>query len=118
MAPPLSAKTIVCPHCGEEIPHTREEWGGWMVDLEAGETTKAGARVTLTTMEMKVLAVMVRSQGRVTPRWALMALYENSRTPLKSIDVIIHRLRRKLGPFCETRDGTGRRLRAVSEMAQ
>lgn len=103
--------SIVCPHCGDTITQKPDEWGGWFVDIETRDVRRNGVPVALTWMEARILATMIRSQGRTTPNWALQSLFEESSAcPEKMVDVLFHRMRIKLGEFCHTEFGAGKRL--------
>jgi len=71
-----------------------------VVDLDRQEVRRAGALVALTGAEFKLLAALVRAEGRILSREALLdALYGEAEAGVldRTVDVYIRRLRDKLG---------------------
>ncbi|WP_130470138.1 winged helix-turn-helix domain-containing protein [Candidatus Magnetaquicoccus inordinatus] len=94
------------------------QFGLLRMDVAAFRVWSADREVRLTTMEFKLLALLLERRGRVQTREVLMNdvwgidSYVQSRT----VDVHIDRLRKKLGQaeqYIETVHGMGYRLRAV-----
>jgi len=82
-------------------PQTRRvTFEGWSFDHEGyAVVSESGAAMTLTAGEACVLERLLEARGRVVPRDTLRASLsrcESSSSP-RSLDVVIHRLRRKLG---------------------
>ena len=76
------------------------EFGSWRLENGAGKlTTPTGAVVTLTKSECDLLGALVRRIGETVTRAELMALMSNREWSgaERSVDVMIGRLRRKLG---------------------
>ncbi len=75
-------------------------FAGWQLDLSAYElTSPEGARVFLTTREFQLLAALVQSPQQVLTRDKILDLLAGRDwTPIdRSIDVLIGKLRKKLG---------------------
>ncbi|MFD4530267.1 winged helix-turn-helix domain-containing protein [Streptomyces sp. NPDC058470] len=82
-----------------------------------------GSPVSLTPLEFRLLAALLRSNGRVVSREDLRAgLGEWAGSRSRSVDLHIHRIRRKLGPrgaaLLTTEWGVGFRLRATPTPAR
>jgi len=85
-----------------EIPPSRAvaRFAGWQLDLPAQElTSPTGASVFLTTREFQLLAALVEHSQRVLSRDSILELLSGRDwTPIdRSIDVLIGKLRKKLG---------------------
>jgi two-component system response regulator CpxR len=76
----------------------RIEMNGVALDPASREVTAAGKRVDLTTFELDILEMLMRSAGRVLSRDQLMEnFYNRKATPFdRSIDMHISHLRKKL----------------------
>ena len=87
-------------------PDPRRRLGAWIVDLEARTVVRASANAGLTRGEFDILARLIEADGGIVSRDDLLAIV--SRRPfeadLRSVDVLISRLRRKLGDGAEDRD--------------
>ncbi len=74
--------------------------GDWDVDLEARTVCGAGVDAGLTRGEFDILACLIAAGGAIVSREALLAAI--SRRPeeadLRSVDVLVSRIRRKLQP--------------------
>ena len=87
--------------------------GEVVVDFPARSASHAGVRVPLTAQEFAVLGCLVRNRGRLVTRAMLEALLHPGEIPLADtvsnvIDVIVLRLRKKLGhDLITTRRGQG-----------
>ena len=87
--------------------------GDVMVDFPAHTTSHAGVRVPLTAQEFAVLGCLIRNRGRLVTRAMLEALLHPGENPPADavsnvIDVIVLRLRKKLGhELITTRRGQG-----------
>ncbi len=87
--------------------------GEVVVDFPARAASRAGVRVPLTAQEFAVLGCLVRNRGRLVTRATLEALLHPGEIPLADnvsnvIDVIVLRLRKKLGhDLITTRRGQG-----------
>lgn len=96
---------------GEE--QSSETIGSVVVDFPARSVTRDGVRMPLTAQEFAVLACLVRNRGRIVTRAILEAiLHPGEDTPAdlvsNVIDVIVLRLRKKLGhDLITTRRGQG-----------
>jgi two-component system OmpR family response regulator len=83
------------------------------VDFPSRSACRDGVRVPLTAQEFTVLEALIRSRGRIVTRGMLETLLHPGETPLPDtvsnvIDVIILRLRKKLGhELITTRRGQG-----------
>ena len=89
---------------------TRLEWPGLIIEFSARRLERAGQEVPLTAREWSVLETLAARAGRVIRRSELLdaAWGETSRGASESLDVIMSRLRRKLG-----RVGNGDCIRTV-----
>lgn len=78
----------------------RLERGSVVIDFAARWLERDGARITLTGREWAVLEVLAARAGRVVPRQEVIeaAWPEPHHSASDSLDVIVSRLRRKLGP--------------------
>lgn len=100
----------------EEQPRVTWKQDGLAVDLEAHKAEIAGREVGLTATEFKLLAELIRSQGRVLTRDQLLNSvwgYEFDGYA-RTVDTHIRRLRQKLGSYSklvETVRGVGYRFR-------
>jgi DNA-binding response OmpR family regulator len=75
-------------------------FGGWVLDLDAYELTSPdGMAVSLTNHEFRLLAALVRCGRRVLTRDSILdSVFAREWTPDdRSIDVLVAKLRRKLG---------------------
>jgi DNA-binding response OmpR family regulator len=102
-------------------PASRLEFAGTVIDFTARRLTMEGAEVPLTSREWGVLELLASRRGRVVSRDELLeALWgEQTAEASASLDVIMSRLRRKLGDVPErcrvsTVRGEGYRLEASS----
>lgn len=77
----------------------RLEWNGLVIDFTARRLTRQNAEVPLTAREWGVLELLASRAGRVVARDELLESLWGERTPeaSSSLDVIMSRLRRKLG---------------------
>lgn len=80
-------------------PPARLEAAGTMIDFTARKLMREGAEVPLTAREWGVLELLVSRKGRVVARDELLESLWGEQTPetSASLDVIMSRLRRKLG---------------------
>jgi DNA-binding response OmpR family regulator len=83
--------------------------GGTIIDLAGRRLTRDGQEVTLTAREWTVLDVLAEHVGRVVARSEVISIAWPRPGPgaSESLDVIVSRLRRKLG------DGSALRIRTV-----
>ena len=95
--------------------------GLWIVDLDARTVLDGGATAGLTRGEFDILARLIAAGGGIVSREDLLTTI--SRRPhdadLRSVDVLVSRIRRKLGRACEsdpitTVPGFGYQLNALS----
>ena len=83
------------------------------IDFASGTASRAGDAVTLTAQEFALLACLLRHRGRIVSRAMLEAAIHPGETPLEDavsnvVDVLVLRLRRKLGrDLITTRRGQG-----------
>jgi DNA-binding response OmpR family regulator len=83
------------------------------IDFASGTASRGGDAVTLTAQEFALLACLVRHRGRIVSRAMLEAAIHPGETPLEDavsnvVDVLVLRLRRKLGrDLITTRRGQG-----------
>lgn len=94
------------------LPDTTAEVaiGDIVVDFDGMAVTRAGERIPLTATEFAILKPLARHRGQVVPREVLEAAIrqEGSTHVSNVVDVIILRLRRKLGrDLITTRRGQG-----------
>ena len=80
-------------------PPATLESAGTIIDFTAWKLTKEGVEVPLTAREWGVLALLASRRGRVVSRGELLETLWGERSPeaSASLDVIMSRLRRKLG---------------------
>jgi two-component system OmpR family response regulator len=81
-----------------------------VIDLQGKTVCRDGARIPLTAMEFETLATLARHRGEVVPRDILeRAIHQDGIEHVSNVvDVIILRLRRKLGrDVITTRRGLG-----------
>jgi two-component system phosphate regulon response regulator PhoB len=103
---------------GEAGEEPRAQWSrdGLHLDLEAHKAMVDGQEVALTATEFKLLAELIRTQGRVQTRDQLLNSvwgYEFEGYA-RTVDTHVRRLRQKLGPyarFVETVRGVGYRFK-------
>ena len=89
--------------------------GRLQLDTQLGVITQDGAALKLTPFETRILSYLIHHQNRIVSRTELSEhLYDSGADrDFKSIEVVIGRLRRKLGDgVIETRRGEGYVLRA------
>lgn len=100
---------------------TVRRFGGWTMDLARRRLiTPDGQEIRVTRGEFELLALLVRSGGRVVTRDQLIdAVSGTDRTPSnRTVDVLVSRLRNKMGdergarPMILTEKGLGYRLGA------
>lgn len=99
-------------------PEMRAQWrkDGLMVDMEAHKASIDGEEMMLTATEFKLLAELIKRQGRVQTRDQLLNTvwgYEFDGYA-RTVDTHVRRLRQKLGPYAdyvETVRGVGYRFR-------
>lgn len=91
-------------------PPRRVEAGAVHMDFTARRLERRGKEIPLTAREWAVLEVLVSKQGRVVTRSDLLdsVWHGNGRPESESLDVILSRLRRKLGG-----EGEGCSIRTV-----
>jgi DNA-binding response OmpR family regulator len=110
-----------------EVPPSRAVacFAGWQLDQATQElTSPEGARVFLTTREFQLLAALVEHAQRVLTRDAILDLLAGRDwTPIdRSIDVLIGKLRKKLGDDAQhpnliiTVRGVGYKLASLVEL--
>jgi len=99
----LQARLQALGRRGGHIAPSRLEWAGGSIDFRARRLTTSAGEIPLTAREWKVLEVLAARAGRVVSRDELLesAWGETGSRASESLDVIMSRLRRKLGP----RDG-------------
>ena len=111
----LRAQTLVRRAAGHARPVIRA--GRLVLDGLLGVITQDGLPLKLTAFEARILTYLIHHQDRIVSRTELSDhLYEaDSDRDFKSIEVVIGRLRRKLGDgVIETRRGEGYVLRSVA----
>jgi len=83
--------------------------GGWILEPLQRRLTRNGSPVQLTRVEYLAVEHLLRNRGRVTSRTELeRLLYDDRDVSANPVDVLIHRIRRKLGRnFIHTRRGHG-----------
>ena len=95
--------------------------GRWIVDLDARSVLDGGATAGLTRGEFDILARLIAADGGIVSREELLTII--SRRPheadLRSVDVLVSRIRRKLSRACDsdpitTVPGFGYQLNAMS----
>jgi two-component system phosphate regulon response regulator PhoB len=103
---------------GQSTDPARHSWkkDGLAVDFEAHRAEVDGKEIPLTATEFKLLAELIRNQGRVQTRDQLLNSvwgYEFDGYA-RTVDTHIRRLRQKIGPYAkmvETVRGVGYRFR-------
>jgi len=83
---------------GESAPR-RVRIGAWRIDFDERSVAGAEAEVALTRGEFDLLAKLAAGAGKIVSREELLASISASpdETDLRSVDVLVSRLRRKLG---------------------
>ncbi|WP_411837080.1 response regulator transcription factor [Paracoccus sp. ME4] len=110
----LRAQTLIRRAAGHSRPQIAA--GRLQLDGQLGVITLDGMALRLTAFEQRILTYLITHQGRVISRTELSDhLYEaETDRDFKSIEVVIGRLRRKVGEgVIETRRGEGYVLRAA-----
>jgi len=110
----LRARTLIRRAAG----HARSviAAGPLRLDSQLGVITRDGVALKLTAFEARILSYLIHHQNRVVSRTELSDhLYEaDTDRDFKSIEVVIGRLRRKIGDgLIQTRRGEGYVLRAL-----
>lgn len=113
-------KSVLDRRAGLFRPGARLRFAGWVMDLgEHRLSDEAGNAVALTPAEFDLLQVLARRAGRVQSREALLAAIgtEDEESGLRSVDILVSRLRKKLPgpPLIETSRGQGYRFAAKVE---
>lgn len=111
----LRAQTLIRRAAGHSRPVIRA--GKLQLDTQLGVITLDGSPLKLTAFETRILAYLIHHQDRIISRIELSDhLYEaDSDRDFKSIEVVIGRLRRKVGEgVIETRRGEGYVLRSAA----
>ncbi len=109
----LAARIRAVLRRSESEEQESETIGNVVIDFPSRSVTRDGVRMPLTAQEFAVLAYLVRSRGRIVSRAMLEAiLHPGEDTPAdlisNVIDVIVLRLRKKLGhELITTRRGQG-----------
>ncbi|MDO5530054.1 MAG: response regulator transcription factor [Paracoccus sp. (in: a-proteobacteria)] len=104
----IRAQTLVRRAAGHARPLITA--GALQLDSQLGLITRDGLALKLTAFEARILSYLILHQGRIVSRTELSEhLYDaNADRDFKSIEVIIGRLRRKIGEGAiETRRGEG-----------
>ncbi|MCQ0969739.1 response regulator transcription factor [Paracoccus sp. TK19116] len=110
----LRAQTLIRRAAGHARPVIRA--GKLLLDAQLGVITRDGTPLKLTAFETRILTYLIHHQDRIVSRTELSEhLYEaDSDRDFKSIEVVIGRLRRKVGDgVIETRRGEGYLLRSA-----
>lgn len=108
----LRAQTLIRRAAGHARPIIQA--GSLQLDSQLGIITSDGVALKLTSFESRILSYLIHHQNRVVSRTELSEhLYEaDTDRDFKSIEVVIGRLRRKIGDgLIETRRGEGYVLR-------
>lgn len=108
----LRAQTLIRRAAGHASPVIQA--GSLQLDGQLGVITREGVALKLTGFETRILSYLIHHQNRVVSRTELSEhLYEaDTDRDFKSIEVVIGRLRRKVGEgLIETRRGEGYVLR-------
>lgn len=108
----LRAQTLIRRAAGHASPVIRA--GALVLDGSLGVITRDGLALKLTAFETRILSYLMHHQNRVVSRTELSEhLYDaDSDRDFKSIEVVIGRLRKKVGEgVIETRRGAGYVLR-------
>ncbi|TRW92140.1 response regulator transcription factor [Paracoccus sp. M683] len=109
----LRAQTLIRRAAGHARPVIRA--GKLQLDAQLGVITLDGSPLKLTAFETRILGYLIHHQNRIVSRTELSDhLYEaDSDRDFKSIEVVIGRLRKKIGDgVIETRRGEGYILRS------
>ncbi|WP_207102182.1 response regulator transcription factor [Paracoccus shandongensis] len=109
----LRCQTLIRRAAGHARPVIRA--GSLVLDGQLGVITRDGVALKLTAFEQRILAYLIHHQNRIVSRSELSDhLYDaGADRDFKSIEVVIGRLRRKVGDgVIETRRGEGYLLRA------
>ena len=109
----LRCQTLIRRAAGHARPVIRA--GALTLDSQLGVITRDGVALKLTAFEQRILAYLIHHQNRIVSRTELSDhLYDaEADRDFKSIEVVIGRLRRKVGDgVIETRRGEGYLLRA------
>ena len=109
----LRCQTLIRRAAGHARPVIRA--GALALDSQLGVITRDGIALKLTAFEQRILAYLLHHQNRIVSRTELSDhLYDaEADRDFKSIEVVIGRLRRKVGDgVIETRRGEGYLLRA------
>ena len=109
----LRCQTLIRRAAGHARPVIRA--GALVLDGQLGVITRDGVALKLTAFEQRILAYLIHHQNRIVSRTELSDhLYDaEADRDFKSIEVVIGRLRRKVGDgVIETRRGEGYLLRA------
>ena len=110
----LRCQTLIRRAAGHARPVIRT--GVLSLDSQLGVITRDGLALKLTAFEQRILAYLIHHQNRIVSRTELSDhLYDtDTDRDFKSIEVVIGRLRRKVGEgVIETRRGEGYLLRAA-----
>jgi two-component system, OmpR family, response regulator len=110
----LRCQTLIRRAAGHARPVIRA--GVLSLDSQLGVITRDGLALKLTAFEQRILAYLIHHQNRIISRTELSDhLYDtDTDRDFKSIEVVIGRLRRKVGEgVIETRRGEGYLLRAA-----
>lgn len=110
----LRAQTLIRRAAGHARAVIRA--GALVLDTQLGVITREGVALRLTAFETRILTYLIHHQNRVVSRTELSEhLYEtDADRDFKSIEVVIGRLRRKVGEgVIETRRGEGYVLRGA-----
>ncbi|RMC35382.1 response regulator transcription factor [Paracoccus alkanivorans] len=111
----LRAQTLIRRAAGHARPVI--EAGSLRLDSQLGLITRDGMALKLTSFETRILSYLIHHKNRIVSRTELSEhLYEaHTDRDFKSIEVVIGRLRRKIGEgMIETRRGEGYILRATA----
>lgn len=100
----------------------RKKLGQWIVDLNARTVSKGAESANLTRGEFDILARLMQAGTKIVSRQELLSVISRSplETDLRSVDVLVSRLRRKLNEWdgdslIATAPGFGYRLVATPE---
>ncbi|WP_295045572.1 response regulator transcription factor [uncultured Paracoccus sp.] len=110
----LRCQTLIRRAAGHARPVIHA--GPLTLDSQLGVITRDGTALKLTAFEQRILAYLIHHQNRIVSRTELSDhLYDtDTDRDFKSIEVVIGRLRRKIGDgVIETRRGEGYLLRAA-----
>jgi DNA-binding response OmpR family regulator len=119
---PRQAAAAELPAGAQETPDA--QLAGWTLDPLQRQLSRAGRRVELTEGQFTLLHALAAHAGRVVPRGELEAqVAGDGALTARSIDVYVHRLRKRLGELgvtdldIESVRGLGYRLRRRSDEA-